>query len=228
VVEENGMTVILVLLTFVVFVVVDYLLSRKKVPQAEAGIEALPIPNMDPSYVDGFLTPERFRYHPGHSWTFRERKQLVRVGVDEFAAKLMGRIERIELPKPGVWVRQGQKALAFYRNGEKTEMLCPTEGEIVDINAEVLKDPSLLNKDSYGQGWLLMVNVPDEETIDRNMVPSGIVRSWMRDAVERLYAQQPQLAGAVAADGGLPADDLSATLPDVSWKELTREFFLTK
>jgi hypothetical protein len=49
----------------------------------------------------------------------------------------------------------------------------------------------------------------------------------MREAVGRLYACQPQLAGAVAADGGLPAEDLLATLPDANWRRITSEFFLT-
>jgi glycine cleavage system H lipoate-binding protein len=152
----------------------------------------------------------------------------VRVGIDEFAAALMGRIERVEMPKRGVWVRQGQKVLSFYRDGEKTDMVSPTEGEVIEINPEVLRDPALLRKDPYGQGWLMLVDVPDEETIDRNLVPEGMVRTWMRTAVERLYARQPQLAGAVAADGGRPADDLFTALADTSWKELTQEFFLTK
>jgi len=157
----------------------------------------------------------------------RERKRLARVGVDEFAAALMGRIERVELPKPGTWLRQGQKAFTFYRDGEKTEVLSPTEGEVVEVNREIAADASLLRKDPYGSGWLLMVNVPDEETVSRNMVPAGMVRHWMRDAVERLYSLQPQLAGAVAADGGRPAEDLFAALPGASWRDLTAEFFLT-
>jgi hypothetical protein len=49
----------------------------------------------------------------------------------------------------------------------------------------------------------------------------------MREAVGRLYARQPQLAGAVAADGGLPTEDPLASLPDVNWREVTGEFFLT-
>jgi hypothetical protein len=49
----------------------------------------------------------------------------------------------------------------------------------------------------------------------------------MRAAAEWLYARQPQLAGAVAADGGRPAPDVSASLPDASWEQLTRELFLT-
>ena len=140
----------------------------------------------------------------------------------------MGRIERIELPKPGTWLRQGQKAFTFIRDGEKTEVLSPMEGEITELNPEVAKDPSLLRKDPYGAGWLMMVHVPDEETMSRNLVPVTMVRNWMRDAAERLYSRLPHLAGAVAADGGRPADDLYAALPDTSWKELTQEFFLTK
>ena len=44
----------------------------------------------------------------------------------------------------------------------------------------------------------------------------------MREAVERLYARQPMLAGAVAADGGRPAEDLLAALPDADWKHGNR------
>ena len=60
----------------------------------------------------------------------------------------------------------------------------------------------------------------------RNLVPVKLVRDWMREAVERLYARQPQLAGAVAADGGRPAEDLLRALPGANWKEITGEFFL--
>jgi len=72
------------------------------------------------------------------------------------------------------------------------------------------------------------VHVPDEENTNRNLVPKGLVREWMRDAVTRLYSRQPALAGAVAADGGRPADDLLAALPDANWKATTSEFFLTQ
>ena len=221
------MTVILVLSTFVVFILIDFVLSRNKVVQTEEEYAGAGVAVLDPSYVEGFLVPEKLQYHPGHSWAMRERKRLARVGVDEFAAALMGRIERVELPKPGTWLRQGQKAFSFYRDGEKTEVLSPTEGEVVEVNREIAADASLLRKDPYGAGWLLMVNVPDEETVSRNMVPAGMVRNWMRDAVERLYSLQPQLAGAVAADGGRPAEDLFAALPGASWRDLTAEFFLS-
>jgi glycine cleavage system H lipoate-binding protein len=222
------MTVILVLLTVVVFTLIDFVLNRKKAGEAATAAEAIPAIDWDPNYIEGFLVPERFQYHPGHSWVLKERKKLARVGIDEFGAALMGPIDRIELPKPGTWVRQGQKVFSFYRDGEKTEVLSPTEGEVIEVNAEVAGDPSLLRKDPYGRGWLLMIHVPEEDTVSRNLVPATMIRSWMREAVERLYGMQPQLAGAMAADGGRPAEDLVAALTGASWRELSSEFFLTK
>lgn len=222
------MTVILVLATFLAFVLLDYLLSRHMVVQPVVGLApaALP-PEPQPAYVEGYLIPEHLRYHPGHAWLLPERRHLVRVVVDEFAAALAGPLEKIELPKPGHWVRQGQKAWALYRDGTKTEMVSPIEGEVVEVNAELLRDPSLLRTDPYGRGWLMTVHVPDEESTARNLVPKSLVGTWMREAVARLYGLQPQLAGAVAADGGRPAPDVLAGLPNASWEALTREFFLT-
>lgn len=228
------MTVILVLTTFLVFILVDTLLSRRKARQEQmAKIDvttALERESAEPAlvgeYVDGFRIPEGFRYHPGHGWVLQERRNVLRIGLDDFAAKLAGRIEKIELPKPGHWVRQGQKALAVFRNGEKAELVSPVEGEVVEINPDVVADPSLLRSDPYGRGWLMTVFSPDEDTTTRNLLPKNLVSGWMQETVSRLYGMQPRLAGAVAADGGEPVDDLCAALPGANWKALADEFFL--
>jgi glycine cleavage system H protein len=147
--------------------------------------------------------------------------------VDQFASTLLGKIEAIGLPKPGHWIRQGQKAFTFFRNGEKTEILSPVEGEVIEVNEQVLQNPALLRTDPYGAGWLLMVHSPDEASTLRNLLPSQVVGAWMRDAAERFYALQPQLAGASAADGGVPAEDPLGNLPGIEWEKTTREFFLS-
>jgi len=222
------MTVLLVLAFFLAFIVLDYLLNRRTAVQTVM-VEA---PQVVPAQwggdiVDGFEISDRVSYHPGHSWLVHERKNVVRVGADEFAAALLGKIDKIELPRPGQWIRQGQKVLSFIRDGVKTEMVSPTEGEVMEINGQAAADPRVLRQDPYGKGWLIAVHVPDEESTGRNLVPKGLVREWMRDTVTRLYAMQPALAGPVAADGGRPAEDLLAGVPDADWKETTAEFFLT-
>ena len=220
------MTVILVLATFLAFIVLDYVLNRRT---AVATVSADPRTVLPASeeYVGGFQVPGDRYYHPGHSWLAEERNHVVRVGIDEFAAALLGKVDKIALPCRGQWIRQGQNALGFFREGKETQMVSPTEGEVLAVNPDVQHNPSLLRRDPYGAGWLFTLNVPDQESTRRNLVPKGLVSDWMREAVDRLYARQPRLAGAVAADGGRPAEDLGSLFPESEWKEVTGEFFLT-
>lgn len=220
------MTVLLVLVTFLIFAAADFFLTRGKVPHLAA--EQAKSPEPEPGFVDGFMISDKVRYHAGHAWCLQERKHLDRVGVDEFAATLAGPVEKIDLPKPGQWIRQGQKAWGFWRNGEKVDMVSPIEGEVIEVNGEVARDPSLLRKDPYGRGWLLVVHVPDEENTARNLLPASLVPGWMRTAVEKLYSFQPQLVGLTAADGGRPVADPTSVLPGAEWRKLAAEFFLTR
>ncbi len=214
------MTVLLVLATFVIFAAIDWVLNR------ETALESAALA-VQPEYVEGFLVPRTLRYHPGLGWVQSERPPLVRAGADEFAAALIGNAEAIELPTPGRWIRQGQMAWSFIKGGEKTGMVSPIEGEVVEVNAQVAADPSLLRKDPYGKGWLMSVYVPDEESTSRNLVPAGLVKNWIKDATSRLWALQPQLAGAPAPDGGRPAAEPLANLSPGEWRRVTGEFFLT-
>jgi len=222
------MTVLLVLLTFVAFILLDWFLEEKpatvSVPAA-AIARAKAAPPLDS--VEGFHTPSHVRYHPGHTWILRERKNFARVGMDEFAAALSGKIEKIELPRVGQWVRQGQRVIAVTRKGERVELVSPAEGEVVELNEDVLRTPALLRQQPYEKGWLFAVHVPDEESTGRNLVPAGLVKAWMADAAHNLFALQPAVAGAVAADGARPAEDLLANLPEAPWQSTASGFFLT-
>jgi len=90
------MTVILVLVTFSIFIALDWVINRRKAPQVAVAPAHTAPQYLDQSYVEGFLTPEQLSYHPGHSWAMQERRNLVRIGLDDFAAALAGRVERIE------------------------------------------------------------------------------------------------------------------------------------
>jgi glycine cleavage system H protein len=223
------MTVILVLVTFFGFVALDWFLHKGKEPVVAPAGEPVPVPATD--RIVGFLAPDNLRYHAGHAWLHRERLNIARVGADEFAAALAGDISKVDLPKPGQWVRQGQKVWTLHRSGELAEMVSPIEGEVIEVNQEVINNPALLRDDPYGRGWLMTVNVPDEESTTRNLIPKNLVRAWMRDSVEKLYALQSSSSAmhayATAADGGEPARDILAGMPEADWRRVTGQFFLT-
>ena len=223
------MTVLFILLTFAVFLLIDHFSSRKHVvlqPELQTS-KPDALPRLAPAVVAGFQVPDNLRYHPGHTWALSESPALVRVGIDDFASKLIGRIERIALPQRGQWIRQGQKLLTVFRDGKSVEILSPMEGTVADINEAAVRDPEAARKDPYGEGWLLTVQSPDAKINFRNLLSGGMARSWMDEAARRLRARMPLAAGAMAQDGGLAMDNLTAQMPDQDWAALTKEFFLS-
>ncbi len=223
------MTVLLVLATFAVFLAIDYFQSRKRAVQPVIRVEskAVSAPRLPPAFVGGFEIRDNLAYHPGHTWALSESPSLVRIGLDDFAVRLLGKIQGIVLPKRGQWIRQGQKIATVFRDGGKAELVSPIEGEVTNINEAVLEDTGLLRRDPYGEGWLATVRSPDAKTNFRNLLGGALARRWMEEAAKALRLHMPALAGAVAQDGGVAADDLSNHLPDQAWNKLTREFFLT-
>ncbi len=223
------MTVIMVLLTFAVFLVIDYVrgqkqLAKQPVLQAvrhETGSHVVP------AMVAGFQVPENVRYHAGHTWALSESREMVRVGMDDFASKLIGKIENIALPQRGRWVRQGQKIWTIFRDGKSVDMVSPIEGTITDVNEAVAKNPDLARKDPYGEGWLVTVQAPDSKINFRNLLGGTLARLWTESAALQLRNKMPMLAGALAQDGGVAVDDLTAHMPDEDWATLTKEFFLS-
>src|SRR5271157_2640364 len=209
------MTVILMLAMFAIFLTIDYLRKRKEAPHtAEARDEAANLsPRMLPSFVAGFELPDNRRYHPGHTWALQESPTLVRVGLDDFGARLAGKIDEITLPKRGQWVRQGQKFVTLRRDGQSAELVSPVEGEVTGVNEALLSDATLLNSDPYGQGWFVSIISPDLPISFRNLLNGTLARKWMADAASRLQMRVPSLAGVVAQDGGVAVHDLTAQLP---------------
>jgi glycine cleavage system H protein len=223
------MTALLVLAVFIIFLTIDYIQGRKRREQLLVKYEAEPLPTRPwmPAFVAGFGLPGHLKYHPGHTWALEESPNKVRVGLDDFAARLLGQVQTILLPQRGRWIRQGQPLVTVFRDGVETKMVSPMEGVVADVNDAVLKDPGLSLRDPYGAGWLITVEAPDPITNFRNLLSGTLARNWLEEAASRLRARIPALAGAVAQDGGLAESDLTKHLPDADWKDVTREFFLT-
>lgn len=221
------MIAILVVITFLLAVAIDHLLNRQPVP-VEGGLP-LPLPQrprLIPAVVAGFQLPDNLRYHPGHTWALSESPDLVRVGIDDFAAKLTGVATQIDIPERGQWIRQGQRIIAMHHDGREINLVSPIEGTVVDINRKAIDDPTLAQKDPYGDGWLIAVNSPDAQTNFRNLLGGSVARRWMDEAAARLRSIALP-AGAVAQDGGVAVSNVIEQLPEADWDKLTKEFFLS-
>jgi glycine cleavage system H lipoate-binding protein len=222
------MTVILVLATFITFLLIDHFYSRRPAVRPVLVVQPQPAARtvLEPNVVAGFQVPENLKYHPGHTWALSEGPKMVRIGLDDFAARLLGKVHNIMLPQRGQWVRQGQKLVTLERDGAKVDMVSPVEGVVTEINEAAAKDPATTQRDPYGDGWLVSVESPDAKLNFRNLLSGELARWWMDEAAARLRKHMPLPAG-VAQDGGTTISDLSTYLGDKEWVDVTREFFLS-
>ncbi|HOL72060.1 MAG TPA: glycine cleavage system protein H [Bryobacteraceae bacterium] len=219
------MVALLVLATFVVFITVDVLLHREKykfrvaeteTPQAKDG----PLP-----VVAGVTLPEALAYHPGHAWALDAGNGRIRIGLDEFAASLLGSIEKVEVPQRGRWFRQGEKGWSVITPQGEATMLAPAEGEIVAVNDKALADPAVITKDPYGAGWLLEIFSPDTQVSFRNLLTGALAKRWMEQSMMELRQALAPMATMTALDGGRISPQLGTELPQEKWREVTRHFF---
>lgn len=178
------------------------------------------------SIAHWFRLPEGFYYHPGHSWALPQG-EVVRVGVDDFAQRLVGRPERLDLPPVGSRVEQGEVAWRLQVDSKAVDMVCPVSGQVVAVNERVLERPELVNQDPYGEGWLLAVKPHNPRATLRNLLQGRVARAWMALSADALRERMGGELGAVLQDGGLPVSGLARALQPEGWDRLAREFLLT-
>jgi len=222
------MVAFLVLATFIIFVLVDYYWqTRRPQPVQMASESEVPEEATFPlSVVGGFKLPAPLAYHPGHTWAMKETRQVVRLGLDDFAARLIGHLDEIQLPARGRWLRQGEKAWTVARGNHRFDMLSPMEGEVVDVNQEVLRDPSLAHRDPYGAGWLVAVNAPAVDANMKNLLRGRLAHRWMEESVAVLHTWASPGSAAHLQDGGHAIADILSEVPEPRWEKLVREAFL--
>ena len=223
------MTVILVLSTFILFLLIDHFFSKKPAvvmatKPVRAVSQTVPEARLQPQVVNGFRVPENLRYHPGHTWALNESPSLVRIGIDDFASKMIGKIEHIALPQRGQWVRQGQKITTFCATANPSTWFPPSKARHRHQRRGD-GNPELARNDPYGEGWLVTVQSPDAKTNFRNLLGGSLARWWTEEAAGRLQRRFPMALGALAQDGGVATHDLTQHIEGAEWSDVVRESF---
>lgn len=167
-------------------------------------------------------------FHQGHSWAAPESGRLIRVGMDDFAQKLVGQPGALDLPRPGTALRQGEPAWHVVTDSGSVAMLSPVDGEVVAINPELEGRPELVCEAPYDDGWLLKVRVSDPGTLRRNLLTGGLARAWMEETNERVRTMSTRRLGLLLPDGGVPVHGFARALGGEDWVEVAEEFLLSR
>ena len=109
-------------------------------------------------------TPADCRVSDTHEW-FRVNGKTVTMGITQHAADELTDITYVEMNPAGTAVNAGGSVGEVESVKTTSEIYAAVAGKIVEVNAEAAKDPSLVNSDPYGKGWLVKLEVADASAI---------------------------------------------------------------
>lgn len=178
--------------------------------------------------VEGFHLPSDLYFHRGHSWARSEYAGKLRVGMDDFSRRLMGKVDDVDIPPVGRRIRQGEPAWKVRRDSEVVDVLAPIEGVVSQVNDDVSNVFSQDSHNPYGEGWLFVIEPVHLQQNLRGLMYGEDAEAWMKEEVRKLDSVVQSEAGvAMMADGGTPVNDIFMNLEDVKWGPFVKKFLLS-
>jgi glycine cleavage system H protein len=110
--------------------------------------------------------PAELKYSKSHEWVRRESDDTVTVGITDHAQDLLGDMVFIELPEPGRSLEAGQECAVVESVKAASDVYSPISGEVVAVNEAIGDSPELVNKDPYGEGWMMRIKPASASEVD--------------------------------------------------------------
>ena len=104
--------------------------------------------------------PEDLKYTKDHEWA-RIEGDVVTIGITDFAQSELGDIVYLELPELGFETKQGGSFGTIEAVKAVSDIFSPLTGEVVEVNDKLNDEPEIINKDPYGDGWIIKIKISD-------------------------------------------------------------------
>jgi len=109
--------------------------------------------------------PEDMRYAEDHEWA-RSAGEMVRIGISDYAQDQLGDIVFVEHPQVGDSFDKGEEFGTVESVKAVAELFIPFGGEIQAVNEALEESPELVNKEAYGEGWMIEVKLADNAELN--------------------------------------------------------------
>lgn len=166
------------------------------------------------------------RFHPGHTWVQRHDERLASVGVSALAANFVGELQSIEAPAEGSRLEPDARALTLVaKNGRRLRLPVPIGGKVLAVNDALARDPALVQRRPYDQGWILRLK---PRGASEELAPPSVAQRWFDQARAALSARLSPVPSTVAFDGGEWVHAFGERLDDDEWRALRDELFAAR
>ena len=107
--------------------------------------------------------PGELHYTAEHEWV-AIRGPVASVGITDYAQQALGDVVYVSVPAPGTRVTAGEPCGEVESTKSVSDIYSPVDGEVTEVNGDLEDDPALVNSDPYGAGWLMRIEVDDQDS----------------------------------------------------------------
>jgi CheY-like chemotaxis protein len=165
---------------------------------------------------------------PGHVWASVTAPGMVRLGLDDFARKMIGRIDAIELPAKGALIKRGERLFSIRQGGRVAILNAPISGRVQELNADLPHHLDWLQRRPYEQGWVCSMK-PEHLADELGQLKIGEhAAAWYQSEIVRLQQLLGVVHGGEHAStapviGGLAEGQLEEA-DDATWAKFAQAF----
>lgn len=105
--------------------------------------------------------PENLKYSKDHEWVRIEGNEAF-IGISDFAQSELGEIVYVDVTTEGENIEVGEVFGSIEAVKTVSDLIMPLSGEVLEVNAKLEDEPELVNKDPYGEGWIIKTTVANE------------------------------------------------------------------
>jgi len=116
--------------------------------------------------------PDELKYTKEHEWINLDGN-VATIGITDYAQGELGDIVFVELPEIGAGIEEGESFGTIEAVKAVSELYSPVTGKVAEINGALDDDPMIVNRDPYGEGWMIKIELSDSAQIEQLLASDG-------------------------------------------------------
>jgi len=172
-----------------------------------------------------FSIPSGALISTGHCWASLAEDGTARIGLDDFARKLLGSIDTVDFPNIGMNVKASQSLFSVNQGHRRAQFNAPLSGKVVKINENLRKGCSVLEQMPYGQNWICVIEASNlDAELPQLKIGKTAVTLYQED-IDRFRSFLEKASDREVADSESLFIGVIEKLDDANWETAVKEFF---
>lgn len=180
------------------------------------------------SQTPEFQIPGGVFISEGHCWANIEEEGTVKIGIDDFAKKIIGKVDSIGLPNLGMVVKKGQSLFTITQGQRTISFKSPISGKVKEINKFINSELDSLETSPYDKNYICEIDADELDSELPAMKIGKAAVSFYQEEIERLQALKKKTMTSKEAqiepEGAIFVGEMEK-LDDINWKRFSEEFF---